>query len=102
MTMALYFIGGATGLFLGAIIGISIMAIAASGQYEKGFEDGKELTHKHGHWIGIEYDGYADGNPVYDVFECSVCHDEHYGESDTLTDYCPACGAKMDEEGEEE
>ena len=49
----------------------------------------------HAHWIGVEYDGYADGNPVYDVFECSNCDGEHFGEEDTLTAYCPYCGAKM-------
>lgn len=52
---------------------------------------------KIGKWIGIEYDSYADGNPVYDVYECSLCGFEHKGESDTLTDYCPDCGAKMEE-----
>ena len=50
---------------------------------------------RHGRWIGIEYDGYADGNPVYDVWECSECLEEHNGEEDTLTNYCPNCGAKM-------
>lgn len=55
---------------------------------------------KTGKWVGIEYDGYADGNPVYDVFECSVCGCEHKGESDTLTNYCPDCGAKMEAENE--
>ena len=47
-------------------------------------------------WIGIEYEGYADGNPVYDVYECSSCGYVHNGESDTLSDYCPDCGAKME------
>lgn len=51
---------------------------------------------RHGTWIGIEYDGYADGCPVYDLWECSECKHEHKGEEDTLTDYCPDCGAKMD------
>lgn len=51
---------------------------------------------RHGTWIGIEYDGYADGCPVYDLWECSECNHEHKGEEDTLTDYCPNCGAKMD------
>lgn len=50
-----------------------------------------------GQWIGTEYDGYADGCPVYDVFECTCCGWEHNGEEDTLTDYCPNCGAKMKE-----
>lgn len=49
---------------------------------------------RHGYWIGIEYDGYADGCPVYDLWECSECGLEHKGE-DTPS-YCPNCGAKMD------
>lgn len=52
-------------------------------------------------WEGVEYDGYADGCPVYDVWECTQCGYEHYGESDTLTDYCPGCGAKMTESEDE-
>lgn len=55
---------------------------------------------KRGKWIGIEYDGYADGYPVYDVWECSECGEEHNGEEDTLPNYCPNCGAKM--KGEQE
>lgn len=48
-----------------------------------------------GHWVGIEYDGYADGNPVFEVWECSECGWEHNGAEDTLTCYCPNCGADM-------
>lgn len=51
---------------------------------------------KHGRWVPIEYDGYADGNPVWDLWECSECQEEHSGDEDTLTPYCPNCGAKMD------
>jgi hypothetical protein len=51
---------------------------------------------RHGRWIPTEYDGYADGYPVYDAFECSECGHEHNGEEDTLTAFCPDCGAKMD------
>ena len=51
---------------------------------------------KHGRWIPLEYDGYADGNPVWDLWECSECQEEHSGDEDTLTPYCPNCGAKMD------
>lgn len=47
---------------------------------------------RHGHWTGTEYDGYADGNPVYTMFECSECGVE-YGQEEH---YCPWCGAKMD------
>ena len=49
----------------------------------------------HAEWAGIEYDGYADGSPVYSVWECSHCGEEHKGEESTLTNYCPNCGAKM-------
>ena len=47
-------------------------------------------------WIPLSYDGFADGAPVWDEWECSYCHEEHHGDQDTLTDYCPHCGAKMD------
>lgn len=53
---------------------------------------------RHGAWIGVEYDGYADGYPVYYLWECSECRDEHEGDEDTLTPYCHNCGAKMDAE----
>lgn len=56
----------------------------------------------HGRWIPLEYDGYADGNPVWDLWECSECREEHSGDEDTLTPYCPNCGAKMDGENENE
>lgn len=51
---------------------------------------------RHGRWIPIEYDGYADGAPVWDKYECSECGHEHKGEEDTLTAFCPDCGARMD------
>jgi rubrerythrin len=51
---------------------------------------------KNGRWIPTEYDGYADGAPVWDKWECSECGYEHSGEEDTLTSFCPNCGAKMD------
>ena len=54
-----------------------------------------EKRKKTGHWIGTEYDGYADGNPVYDAYECSECGAEFCGE-DFDFDYCPRCGAKME------
>ena len=50
---------------------------------------------KTGRWIPTGYDGYADGNPVYDWWECSECGWEHTGDEDTLTPYCPNCGTKM-------
>lgn len=53
---------------------------------------------RHGYWIGLEYDGYADGCPVYDLWECSECGLEHKGED--APNFCPNCGAKMDAEVE--
>lgn len=50
----------------------------------------------HAHWIGIEYDGYANGNIVYDRFECSNCGNEI--DTEDPPDYCCDCGAKMDGE----
>ena len=53
-------------------------------------------TVKTGQWVPIGYDGYADGNPVYDYWECSNCGWEHNGDDETLTAYCPNCGRKME------
>ena len=51
----------------------------------------------HGEWLGTEYDGYADGNPVYVEFACSACgHLIDTDEGDRFTRYRPNCGAKMD------
>lgn len=49
------------------------------------------MSRQKGEWIGISYDGYADRNPVYDEWECSVCGAEVTKE----TNYCPDCGANM-------
>ena len=51
---------------------------------------------KHGIWIGTA-DGYADGELVYDMWECSECGFDADG-ADEKPDwhYCPNCGAKMD------
>lgn len=55
---------------------------------------------RHGRWIPTEYDSYADGAPVWDKWECSECGHEHSGKEDTLTAFCPDCGAKMYADGE--
>lgn len=50
-----------------------------------------------GKWIGIEYDGYADGCPVYDLWECSNCGNEEKGEDvPEQNPFCRCCGAKME------
>ena len=58
----------------------------------------------HGEWIG-ESDGYADGELVYDVWNCSKCDyciDDGTDNPELLPNYCPNCGAKMDGEGDAE
>lgn len=66
-------------------------------QYEKGYQDGFNAAKEHGYWVGVEYDGYADGCPVYHLWECSRCHEEYESEGDPPNyDHCPSCGAKMD------
>ena len=53
----------------------------------------------HGHWVGLEYDGFADGCPVYDLWECSECGEEVRGEDVPDTHpFCHGCGARMDGE----
>ena len=56
---------------------------------------------RHGKFVGTEYDGYADGYPVYYEWECSQCGCVFEEEEPTYK-YCPNCGAKMDEEQENE
>ena len=56
---------------------------------------------RHGKWVGLEFDGYADGFPVYDLFECSECGEEVSGEDTPWINlYCRNCGARMDKECE--
>ena len=55
---------------------------------------------RHGRWIGLEYDGYADDAPVYDLWECSECGEEVRGDDVPDTHpWCHSCGAKMDADG---
>lgn len=53
---------------------------------------------RRGHWIG-EWDGYADGEIVLDVWycsECNYCIDDGTDDPAILPKYCQNCGAKMD------
>lgn len=50
---------------------------------------------RHGMFIGTEYDGYADGYPVYYEWKCSECGCVFEEEEPTYR-YCPHCGARMD------
>ena len=54
---------------------------------------------RHGRYIGTEYDGYADGNPVFYEWICSECECVFEDEKPTYK-YCPNCGARMDGDGD--
>lgn len=54
---------------------------------------------RQGKWIGTEYDGYADGSPIYYEWICSECK-TITEDDEPIWNYCPHCGAKM--KGEEE
>lgn len=56
---------------------------------------------RHGMFIGTEFDGYADGNPVYYEWKCSECGCI-FEEDEPTYRYCPNCGAKMDKLQESE
>lgn len=52
----------------------------------------------HGWWIGSG-DGYANGELVYDMWECSECgYDADGADEEPNWNYCPNCGAKMRQE----
>lgn len=55
--------------------------------------DGKNEPVRHGHWINHFDDLFPEDSSV----ECSVCHE--YEGIMANDNYCPNCGAKMDEEG---
>lgn len=42
-----------------------------------------------------EYDGFADGYPVYDTAICPNCYREFEVECEKHYDYCPNCGQKL-------
>ncbi|WP_303000831.1 hypothetical protein [uncultured Eubacterium sp.] len=48
-----------------------------------------------GKWIGIKVDGYVGVCPTYKEFKCSECGWKHNGTNDTLSNFCPNCGADM-------
>lgn len=55
-----------------------------------------EPERKKGEWIGTEFDGYADGNPVYYAWKCSACGCVIEDDEPTWN-FCPYCGADMRE-----
>ena len=70
--------------------------------YEEWYEGVDVVPVVHGHWVGEDYDGYADGCPVYFSYRCSKCNAIFQTDDEPLDfDFCPRCGAKMDEGGEQ-
>ena len=57
-------------------------------------EPSAEPERKTGHFIGTEFDGYADGSPVYYEWKCSECGCVFEDDEPTFN-YCPNCGADM-------
>lgn len=51
-------------------------------------------TDRHAHWI---YNKEWSEGHIEKIYNCSACQYEAWGESEK-TNYCPYCGAKMDEE----
>ena len=66
-------------------------------QYDKGYSDGRADATKHGRWMPYEF-----GNERW--HKCSVCGkaDEYidFFGLEAIRNYCPNCGAKMDEQQE--
>ena len=58
-----------------------------------------EPERKKGTFVGTEYDGYADGNPVFYEWVCSECGCVFEDDEPTYK-FCPNCGALM--EGQDE
>ena len=62
-----------------------------------------EPERKTGTWIG-EWDAYdLDGEPIVDIWRCSVC-DKVFDEWEDKPDwkYCPNCGARLEDHEEED
>ena len=81
----------------------AIKLVEATRSYIASLSAADVVEVRHGRWIGMEYDGYADGFPVYDLWECSECGEEVRGEDVPSTHpWCHSCGARMDKEDEHE
>ena len=54
-----------------------------------------EPERKKGKFVGTEYDGYADGNPVFYEWVCSECGCVFEDDEPTYK-FCPNCGCQME------
>lgn len=59
-----------------------------------------EPERKRGRFVGTEFDGYADGNPVFYEWKCSECGCV-FEDEEPMYNFCPNCGADM-REGEQD
>lgn len=50
---------------------------------------------RHGRWKGLVYDGDIVDSLVFHIWMCSECGQRHFGYKNTLTNFCPNCGADM-------
>ena len=64
------------------------------GNFLWGYEIGIGKGRPQGKWIGISSDGYADGYPVYDEWECSNCG--HEIRTEDTPPFCEICGSEME------
>ena len=81
---------------------LSALTCIAEGKEVKPVKPLEDLRPK-GKWIGLEYDGYADGNPVYDLWECSNCGNEEKGEDvPEQNPFCRCCGMQAEEDKHED
>lgn len=54
-----------------------------------------EPERKKGKFLGTEYDGFSDGEPVFYEWECSECGCI-FEEDEPTYNFCPNCGAEME------
>ena len=66
--------------------------------FEECIEAAPTIESKHGRWITVS-DGYGNGVATASICECSLCKDTIwvYKNDKRKWNYCPNCGAKMDE-----
>lgn len=78
------------------IVGREITGNAAEklAQYENMGDPSDLQRIKRGQWNGSG-DGYADGELVLDMWECSNCGYEADGDEKPDFNFCPCCGADM-------
>ena len=57
-------------------------------------QDIQSADRPQGEWIG-EADGYADGEPVYDIWYCSNCDYAVDDDEPPTWNFCPNCGCRM-------